>query len=78
MDHSSDAGCQACDDFTNDPQIITSMFLHPWRKGWFDWHTPVGKSAQDAGDRRGGPMRTLLRESLGRNLNIHRDARRMF
>ena len=66
MDHSSDAGCQACDDYTNDPQ------------SWFDWHTPVGKSAQGAGDRRGGPMRTLLRESLGRNLNIHRDARRMF
>ena len=28
LDH-FDAGCQACDDFTNDPQ------------GAFEWHTPV-------------------------------------
>jgi len=29
LDHLTDKGCQACDDFTNDPQ------------GAFEWHTPA-------------------------------------
>ena len=35
VDHFTDKGCRACDDFTNDPQ------------GSFEWHTPVLKISNE-------------------------------